>query len=194
MRWSGTWPRRQHPGDLQCRQRRHPREARRTGPGAGHGGQQRPFRGNKFSAFDGGMHVPAIMSWPGVIPGGQVIHEIGSHVDLLPTIAKAAGASIPADRKLDGFDRCRSPLPGEVRPRCHLLVVDGANWRCGAANGNWCRMAGSTMASRTNPSKATTLYFFPTWKTIRESAGIAATTSPRWPMSSPRWPIAGWMM
>src|SRR5207248_7625602 len=58
-------------------------------------GNNAPFRGNKFSAFDGGMHVPAIMSWPGVIPQGKVRTEIGNHVDLLPTICKAAGAPLP---------------------------------------------------------------------------------------------------
>src|SRR5215471_12077387 len=49
-------------------------------------GNNAPFRGNKFSAFDGGMHVPMIMNWPGVIRGGQVIGEVGSNLDLMPTI------------------------------------------------------------------------------------------------------------
>ena len=67
-------------------------------------GNNAPFRGNKFSAFDGGMHVPMIMNWPGVIPKGKVVHEVGSHLDLMPTIAKLAGATLPADRTLDGSD------------------------------------------------------------------------------------------
>src|SRR3984893_1547436 len=67
-------------------------------------GSNAPFRGNKFSAFDGGMHVPMIMNWPGVIPKGQVLRQIGNHVDLLPTICKAAGAHAPADRTIDGAD------------------------------------------------------------------------------------------
>ncbi len=67
-------------------------------------GNNAPFRGNKFSAFDGGMHPPAVMSWPGTIPSGQLIHEIACHIDLFPTIAKAAGATVPSDRIIDGFD------------------------------------------------------------------------------------------
>jgi len=67
-------------------------------------GSNEPFRGNKFSVFDGGMHPPMAMHWPGVIPKGKVVDQLGSHLDLLPTIAKAAGASLPADRTLDGFD------------------------------------------------------------------------------------------
>src|SRR5205807_7079286 len=64
-------------------------------------GNNAPFRGFKFSAFDGGMHVPMIMQWPGVIPKGKVVREVGSHLDLLPTIARAAGVSAPVDRTLD---------------------------------------------------------------------------------------------
>ena len=67
-------------------------------------GNNFPFRGNKFSAFDGGMHVPMIQHWPGVIPAGRVVKEVGSHLDILPTICKAAGVALPADRTYDGFD------------------------------------------------------------------------------------------
>jgi arylsulfatase A-like enzyme len=67
-------------------------------------GDNSPFRGNKFSAFDGGMHVPMIMNWPAVIRGGQVIQEIGSHLDILPTVCGVAGVSPPGDRAMDGFD------------------------------------------------------------------------------------------
>ena len=55
-------------------------------------GNNAPFRGNKFSAFDGGMHVPMIMHWPGVIPGRTVVREVGSHLDLLPTICESRGS------------------------------------------------------------------------------------------------------
>ena len=67
-------------------------------------GKNGPFRGFKFSAFDGGMHVPMIMQWPGTIRPGQTIREIGSHLDILPTICAAAGAGPPAHRTIDGFD------------------------------------------------------------------------------------------
>ena len=52
------------------------------------------YRGFKFSLFDGGMHVPGIMNWPGRIRGGQVIDEIAMTMDVLPTIAAAAGAGV----------------------------------------------------------------------------------------------------
>jgi arylsulfatase A-like enzyme len=80
------------------------------------GGSNSPLRGYKFSLFEGGMRVPAIMSWPGVIPPNQVIHEVGMHMDLLPTILAAVGATLPANRTIDGksllpvvTSRARSP-------------------------------------------------------------------------------------
>lgn len=75
-------------------------------------GNNAPFRGNKFSAFDGGMHVPMIMNWPGVIPPGQVSQQIGNHVDLLPTMCKAAGVPVPADRTIDGHDALPMAVSG----------------------------------------------------------------------------------
>jgi arylsulfatase A-like enzyme len=86
----------------------------------GKAGNNAPFRGNKFSAFDGGMHPPAVMSWPGVIPPGQLIHEIACHIDLLPTICKAAGAAVPADRTLDGFDML--PLAAAKAKSAHNAI------------------------------------------------------------------------
>lgn len=68
------------------------------------GGDNGQFRGFKFSLFEGGMHMPAVLSWPGVIPQGQTSHEIGMHMDILPTFAKTAGAPLPGGRIIDGRD------------------------------------------------------------------------------------------
>jgi arylsulfatase A-like enzyme len=67
-------------------------------------GRNAPYRGFKFSLFDGGMHVPAIFQWPGVIQPGQVIQETAMTADLLPTICTAAGVPLTADRTIDGRD------------------------------------------------------------------------------------------
>src|SRR3954451_1957333 len=79
-------------------------------------GNNAPFRGSKSSAFDGGMHVPMAMSWPGVIPKGRVVGEIGSHLDLLPTLCKAARAPLPAGRTFDGFDTLPMAASGAKSP------------------------------------------------------------------------------
>jgi arylsulfatase A-like enzyme len=65
-------------------------------------GSNAPFRGFKFSLFDGGMHVPMIAAWPGRIPAGVLNHRICAHMDLLPTIAAACGVAPPSG--IDGSD------------------------------------------------------------------------------------------
>ncbi|TRX62226.1 sulfatase-like hydrolase/transferase [Fulvivirga sp. M361] len=67
--------------------------------GANNGG----LRGHKGSVFEGGIRVPACMSWPGVIPPGTVVDEPGIGMDIYPTFLKIAGAE-PPDYMLDGHD------------------------------------------------------------------------------------------
>ena len=98
-------------------------------------GNNAPFRGNKFSAFDGGMHVPMIMNWPGVIPKGKVVREVGSHLDLMPTIAKVAGATPPADRTLDGGDAL--PMVLENAKSRHDAIYWSSGGQLAVRRGNW---------------------------------------------------------
>jgi arylsulfatase A len=67
------------------------------------GGSAGPLRGAKGGTFEGGMRVPAIFWWPGTIQPGVVL-GMGSTLDLLPTVAALAGAQVPTDRVLDGYD------------------------------------------------------------------------------------------
>jgi arylsulfatase len=48
-----------------------------------------PFRGEKDTNWEGGWRVPCVMRWPGVIKPGQVINEICSLQDFIPTFAAA---------------------------------------------------------------------------------------------------------
>lgn len=68
-----------------------------------YGGLTGGLKGHKFSLFEGGIRVPGILSWPGTIPGGQVIHEPCAAMDIFPTFLKLAGGN-PADYELDGLD------------------------------------------------------------------------------------------
>ena len=63
-----------------------------------------PLRGYKGSLFEGGIRVPAIMSWKGVIPEGIIRDEIGVTMDIFPTLLKLAGGELPQDRVIDGTD------------------------------------------------------------------------------------------
>ncbi|UYI48935.1 sulfatase-like hydrolase/transferase [Vibrio natriegens] len=55
-----------------------------------HGGTT-PFRGEKMTTYEGGVRVPTMVKWPGVIPPGQVLNGIQGHQDLFTTLASAAG-------------------------------------------------------------------------------------------------------
>lgn len=68
------------------------------------GGSAGPLRGSKNSTWEGGQRVPCIMRWPGRIPRGRVCHELVTAMDILPSFARLAGASPPADRIIDGKD------------------------------------------------------------------------------------------
>jgi arylsulfatase A-like enzyme len=67
-------------------------------------GVNKPYRGYKFSLFDGGMHVPAIASWPGTIPKGRTVSELATTMDIFPTVCRAAGAELPSGYAIDGRD------------------------------------------------------------------------------------------
>ena len=98
-------------------------------------GNNAPFRGNKFSAFDGGMHVPMVMHWPGVIPKAQVVRQVGNHVDLLPTICKAAGVAPPSDRILDGFDALPMAISGAKST--HDAIFWSSGGQLAVRRGSW---------------------------------------------------------
>lgn len=98
-------------------------------------GNNRPFRGNKFSAFDGGMHVPMVMSWPGTIPKGQVLRQVGNHVDLLPTICTVAGVPVPADRTMDGFNAL--PMAVSEARSTHDAIFWSSAGQLAVRRGSW---------------------------------------------------------
>jgi arylsulfatase A-like enzyme len=68
-----------------------------------YGGTAGPLKGHKFSLYEGGIRMPALMSFPGRIPEGQVIDETGAAMDVLPTFLASAGID-PSEYDLDGRD------------------------------------------------------------------------------------------
>ena len=62
-----------------------------------------PFREAKGTSFDGGTRSACIMRYPGKIKAGTVSNRTMCTIDLLPTVAKLAGAKLPKN-PIDGFD------------------------------------------------------------------------------------------
>ncbi len=67
-----------------------------------HAGSALPLREGKGTMWEGGPRVPCIISWPDIIKGGMVIHDLTSAIDILPTIADITCADLP-DHKIDGI-------------------------------------------------------------------------------------------
>jgi arylsulfatase A-like enzyme len=84
-----------------------------------------PFRGAKYSIFEGGTRVPFIASWPGRIKPG-VSEALLCQVDLMATFAALAGVELPADAGPDSLNLQAALLGGPRESgRDHLIEHAG---------------------------------------------------------------------
>lgn len=63
-----------------------------------------PYRGWKLTNFEGGLRVPMFIKWPSRIARDTRIDSPVAHIDILPTLAAAAGAANPEGVEIDGLD------------------------------------------------------------------------------------------
>ena len=79
---------------------------RSTGPGLStyySVGETGGLKGRKRSLFSGGVRVPCIAYWPGVVPAGRVDRDSRmTTVDILPTFMELAGVALPEGYEPDG--------------------------------------------------------------------------------------------
>ena len=76
-----------------------------------------PYREAKGTSFDGGTRSACIMSLPGRIEAGTTSSKAFCSIDLLPTMARLAGADLP-ENPVDGRDvwDLITGKPGAVNP------------------------------------------------------------------------------
>jgi arylsulfatase A-like enzyme len=70
-------------------------------------------RGMKLHLYEGGIRVPGIIRYPGVVKPGSASEEPVRNTDLLPTLCDLAGVKPPADRAIDGVS-LRPLLEGKI--------------------------------------------------------------------------------
>jgi arylsulfatase A-like enzyme len=80
-----------------------------------HAGSAGPLREGKGTAWEGGVREPCLVRWPGKIPAGRRCSEPLMTIDVLPTVARLAGAELPKQR-IDGLD-IWPVLSGEAEAR-----------------------------------------------------------------------------
>jgi len=61
-----------------------------------------PYRGWKITLHEGGIRAPLFIKWPKRIEPGTSIDTPVAHIDVMPTLAAAAGAPLPTDVVIDG--------------------------------------------------------------------------------------------
>lgn len=67
-------------------------------------GSNLPLKGWGYTTEEGGMRVPLIAWWPEHVPAGRTCRELVTLMDLYPTFAHLASATLPDDRVIDGKD------------------------------------------------------------------------------------------
>lgn len=68
-------------------------------------GDPGPWTGELGSGWEGGLRTAGMMRWPGKIESNWVSDEMIHAMDLFVTLAVFAGAEVPDDRPIDGFDQ-----------------------------------------------------------------------------------------
>lgn len=97
-----------------------------------------PYRGGKYSVYEGGTRTPFITRWKGKIKPG-VSDEIVATIDLPASFAALTGTPLPKDSCLDSFDVSGALLgkPG-AKGRDHLIQQDnGQVGNFGFRVGHW---------------------------------------------------------
>jgi arylsulfatase A-like enzyme len=96
-----------------------------------------PFTGRKTELLEGGLRIPAIISWPAQIPQGRTTDQVAISMDWLPTLLAAAGTSADPDFPPDGINLLPVLAHGSpIVPR-KLFWRYKANAQRAARDGDW---------------------------------------------------------
>jgi len=97
-----------------------------------------PLRGAKGTVYEGGIRVPFVISWPGMLSAGTRFESPVISMDIFATALAVAGTAIPADKVYDGVNLIPY-LKGEKKdsPHQQLFWRHGAGQNHAMREGNW---------------------------------------------------------
>jgi arylsulfatase A-like enzyme len=106
--------------------------------GAAHTGamDNAPLVGGKFTNFEGGLNVPFLLRWDGVVAPGDRYTQPVSLMDVFATAAAAASAPLPRDRRYDGVDLLPF-LAGEGADPPHRALFWRSLYNKAVRRGRW---------------------------------------------------------
>lgn len=93
-----------------------------------------PLRGSKYLLYEGGIRVPMIISYPQIYGKGEVVENMVSAMDILPTICSAIEIDIPTN--IDGLD-LKPLLEGEDTKLQHDTLIWDTKQEVAVRAGKW---------------------------------------------------------
>lgn len=96
-----------------------------------------PYRGNKYSAFEGGTMVPAIVRWPKKVKAGETSDALMSHIDWMASLGELIDARLPKGSAPDSRKRLGNLLGSDLTDTPwvlefasnHTLSVRTKDWK-----------------------------------------------------------------
>lgn len=81
-----------------------------------------PLKGNKYILEEGGIRVPFVISWPGMLPQNETYDKMVSSLDILLTIMELTDSKVPADYQQDGVSLVPFITNGENTKEPHDML------------------------------------------------------------------------
>ena len=114
----------------------------------------RPWRGTKNTTFEGGIRVPCVFRWPGVITPASVCKELMHVTDVFPTLVSIGGGSTNQALPLDGHDMSTVIFEGKKSPRTEILIEATGSVRLPSVrSGQWKLVGDALFNLEADPSE-----------------------------------------
>jgi len=96
-----------------------------------------PYKGYKRDVYDGGMHVPFMVVWPGTVKPGSVSRFIGASWDIMPTIAEMTGSVCPSNTDGISIVNELSGKQQKIHEYLYWEFFEGNAFKLAARKGEW---------------------------------------------------------